>query len=354
VLREFVEDAFEAEWTSTPVNPWWRLGATIGREAGDGSAAEFAEMRGSAQWSPTARSRVEGIVRWTTALSGEPRGFRREGVHGQLTASVAPATDWRAEIRVEGYDYADFAPRTRLGALLRFPIGKRGWSGAVEWVRDVQRGDESAWLVLRAPLSFEMPWRPLRGAINGRITDAATGAGLPAVLVQSGSHRAVSDSTGRYQLPAMDPGGHGIALQTPTGWTAPASVPKTVTVVAGKRDSLDIALVELGTLRGEIRVTDPAGADRSVPAGVIVAEGGDGSVHETLAYRGSFTMRLPPGTYHVKFVSELPDAVARQLQAEVVVRGATEPAIVRLKAVEETRRIRRTLSTEARGSEGRR
>jgi hypothetical protein len=344
VLREFVEDAFEAEWTSRPVNPWWRLGATVGREAGDGSSADFAEVRSSLQWSPTPRSRVEGTVRWTEALSGEPQGFRREGVHGQLTASLTPAKDWRAEVRVEGYDYADFEPRTRLGALLRFPIGKRGWSGAVEWVRDTQRGDESAWFVLRAPLAFEMPWRPLRGAISGRIVDAATGAGLPSVLVQSGRHRAVSDSSGRYQLPAMDPGGHEIALQTPTGWTAPSTAPKTVTVVAGRRDSLDIALVELGTLHGEIRITAPDGAGRTVPAGVIVAEGSDGSVHETLAYRGSFTMRLPPGVYRVKFVSELPDAVARQLHGEVTVRGAAEPTTVRLKAIEETRRIRRTLA----------
>lgn len=352
VLREFVEDAFEAEWTSRPVNPWWRLGATVGREAGDGSSAKFAEVRGSAQWSPTPRSLVEGTLRWTEALSGEPQGFRREGVHGQMTASVSPAKDWRAEVRVEGYDYADFEPRTRFGALLRFPIGKRGWSGAVEWVRDTQRGDETAWFVMRAPLAFEMPWRPLRGAIGGRIVDAETGAGLPSVLVQSGNHRAVSDSSGRYQLPAMDPGSHEIALQTPAGWTAPATAPKTVTVVAGKRDSLDIALVELGTLRGEIRIADASGAGRPVPAGVVVAEGGDGSIHETLAYRGSFTMRLPPGVYRVKFVSELPDAVARQLRGEVTVVGATEPGTIRLEAVEETRRIRRTLAPDAAGSGG--
>jgi hypothetical protein len=352
VLREFVEDAFEAEWTSRPVNPWWRLGATVGRESGAGGSAKFAEMRGSAQWSPTPRSRVEGTVRWTAALSGEPQGFRREGVHGQITASVTPAKDWRAELRVEGYDYADFEPRTRFGALLRFPIGKRGWSGAVEWVRDTHRGDESAWFVLRAPFSIEMPWRPLRGAINGRITDAATGSGLPSVLVQSGNHRAVSDSSGRYQLPAMDPGSHAIALQAPSGWTAPAAVPKTVTIVAGRRDSLDIALVELGTLRGEIRITDTGGADRPVPSGVVVAEGSDGSVHETLAYRGSFTMRLPPGSYRVKFVSELPDAVARQLQGDVTVLSATTTATVRLEAREETRRIRRTLAPGASGSAG--
>lgn len=352
VLREFVEDAFETEWTSRPVNPWWRLGATVGRESGAGSSARFAEVRGSAQWSPTPHSRVEGTVRWTTALSGEPQGFRREGVHGQLTASVVPAKDWRAEVRLEGYDYADFEPRARLGALLRFPIGKRGWSGAVEWVRDTASGDETAWFVMHAPLSFQMPWRPLRGAIHGRVTDAATGAGLPSVLLQSGNHRAVSDAAGRYQLPAMDPGSHEIAVHAPVGWTAPAEMPGTVTVVAGKRDSLEIALVELGTLRGEIRITDAGGADRPVPAGVIVAEGADGSVHETLAYRGSFTMRLPPGAYRVKFVSGLPEAVARQLKGEVTVRGAAETATVKLEAREKTRRIRRTLAPGAAGPTG--
>lgn len=353
VLREFVEDAVEAEWTSRPDDPWWRVGATVGRESGPDGSARFAEFRGNAYWNPTQWSRLEGNVRWTAGLSGEPQGFRREGVHGQITGSVSPSRDWRAEIRVEGYDYADFEPRSRIGALVRFPIGNRGWSGAVEWGRDTHSGDESAWLVVRAPLSFEMPWRPLRGAISGRVTSAATGAGLPSVLVQSGRHRAMSDATGRYQLPAMDPGVHVIGVQSPAGWTQPSTVPGTVRIVAGKSDSLNFALIELGTLRGEIVILDPEGAVRPTPAGVVVAEGTDGDIHETLAFRGIFTLRLPPGAYKVKFVSELPDDVGRQLEAKVTV-GGNGPAEVRLEAREQARRIRRTLTSSGEGSGGRR
>ncbi|HEY5551595.1 MAG TPA: carboxypeptidase-like regulatory domain-containing protein, partial [Opitutaceae bacterium] len=350
-LREFVEDAFEIEWTSRPDDPWWRLGATVGREEGDGGSAKFAEVNGSAYWSPTAWSRLEGNVRWTSALSGEPQGFRREGIHGQIAGSITPAKGWKAELRMEGYDYADFEPRTRLGALVRFPIGRNGWSGAVEWGRDTHSGDDSAWLVVRAPLSIQMPWRPTRGTVAGRVTDMATGAGISSVLVSSGRYRAMSDPAGRYQLPAMEPGAHEIEIQTPGGWTRQTGVPTRVEVVAGKADSLEIGLVELGTLRGEVAIIDSTGTARAAPAGVLVAEGEGGATHETLVFRGAFTMRLPPGTYRLSFVSELPDEVGRQFSAEVTV-GNTEPATVRLEAREQTRRMRRTLSPGGGGPGG--
>lgn len=341
-LSKFVEDAFETEWTSRPADPWWRIGITAGRETGTGSSAEFAELNGSAFWSPTNWSRLEGNVRWTSALSGEPRGFRREGVHGEIAGSVTPAKGWKAEVRVEGYDYSDFAPRTRIMTLLRFPIGRSGWSGALEWGRDTSNGDESAWLVVRAPFSIQMPWRPVRGSVSGRVTDAATGSGLPHVLVRSGRLRAMSDASGRYQLPAMEPGRHEIEFQNPGGWTRPATTPNSVDVVAGKKDSLDVDFVELGTLHGEIVVIDPSGRPRAVPAGVVVAKGADGDEHESLAFRGAFTMRLPPGSYQLRFVSELPEVVSRQLTGSVTV-GSNEPASVRLVAREKARGIRRTL-----------
>lgn len=347
--RTFVEDAIDAEWTRRASDPWWRLGATLGREKGGGESARFAEIRGSAQWSPTRWSHLDGSVRWTSALSGDPRGFRRAGIHGQINATASLARGWNAGLRVEGYDFDGFESRTRLGAVLRFPLGRQGWSGAVEWGRDTRTGDETAWLVLRAPLSIGMPWRPVRGTVGGRVVDAATGAGLPHVLVRSGAQVAVSDETGRYQLPAMEPGMNPITVQAPSGWTEPASSSRAVTVVAGRRDSLDIALVELGTLRGEIRILDASGSATAVPAGVVVAEGNSGSVHETLAYRGLFTMRLPPGTYRLKFVSGLPDSVGRQLDTGATVGGA-DPVTVRMEARTEARRIRRTLTSEKRDS----
>lgn len=344
-LREFIDDAFEVEWTSRPEDPWWRLGATVGREEGDGASARFTELNGSAYWNPTVWSRLEGSVRWTSAISGEPQGFRREGVHGQVTGSITPAKGWSAELRVEGYDYADFEPRTRIGVLLRFPIGRRDWSGAVEWGRDTHSGEESAWLVVRAPFSTQMPWRPVRGTVGGRVTDAATGTGLSSVLVSSGRYRAMSDAKGLYQLPAMEPGTREIEVQTPGGWMRRAGEPTRLEIVAGKADSLDIGLVELGTLHGEVMIVNSSGGARPAPAGVLVAEDKDGATHETLVFRGAFTMRLPPGGYRLSFVSELPETVGRQLSAEVTV-GNSEPTTVRLEAREQARRMRRTLTPD--------
>jgi hypothetical protein len=268
-----------------------------------------------------------------------------------VTGSITPASGWKAEMRVEGYDYSDFDPRMRVGATLRFPVGRSGWSGAVEWRRDTSSGDESTWFVVRAPLKLQMPWRPVRGTVGGRITDASSGAGLRSVLVSSGRHRAMCDEDGRYQMPAMEPGRHEIGFQTPGGWSRSDNMPTTMEIVAGKKASLDVALVALGTLRGEVVVVGPDGISRNAPAGVLVAEGKDGKLHEALVFRGVFTMRLPPGSYALSFVSELPEEVGRQLAAEVTV-GSEAAATIRLEAHEQARRIRRTLipSGDAKGT----
>ena len=341
-LEEFSENTFSTEWTSRAGSPWWRAGMTIGRETGAGKSAEFAELSGSVSWSPTLWSRIEGSLRWTELLAGQSAGFRRGGVHGQVTGSVTPAKGWRAELRMEGYDFNDFEPRTRLSATVRFPLGRNGWSGAVEWGRDTRSGDESLWLAISAPVSFSMPWRANRGTIRGRIVDSGTGSGLASVLIRSGEHRAVSDEDGRYQLPAMDPGRHEISVQTPDRWARSPGFPSHVEIVAGEARSLDLALVELATIRGEVIIFDPSGRQRAAPAGVLVAEGPDGGIHETLVFRGSYTLRVPPGTYRLSYVSELPDEVSRQLAAEVTASGA-DAVQVRLEAHEKHRGIRKTL-----------
>jgi len=340
--REFGEDVWDLEWTGRASEPWWRLGSSVGRESGGGAAARFAEIQSAVNWSPTARTRLDANVRWTTALSGKPQGFRREGIYGQANASYRPAPAWSVAVRADGYDYKDYASRTKVGAVVTFPLGQRGWTGAAEWAREARTGETAGWLVIKMPLAIRMPWRPIRGAVGGRIVDRASGDGLANVMVQSGRQIAVTNRDGRYQLPAMSPGTHPIRFQVPGRWTAGEDWPETVKVEAGRRDTLDLAAVKLAVLSGEVVLTNQSGQTRPAPAGVVVAVDDKGRNHETLAFNGEFTLSLPPGRYRLKYASDLPDEIGRQLTAEVDVayEGVTK---VKLEAREQERRIRRTL-----------
>ncbi|MEO6244184.1 MAG: hypothetical protein ABIQ12_02005 [Opitutaceae bacterium] len=340
--REFSEDGYELEWTSRASEPWWRLGTTVGRETGDAGSSRFAEYQGAIQWNLSSRTRFEGSVRWTKALSGTRQGFRREGLYGQVATSYRPAKGWSAEVRADGYDYKDFASRAKIGALVRFPLGNHGWSGAMEWTRELGTGGAAVWFVVRAPLSIKMPWRPVKGAVGGRIVDRTSGAGLPNVMVQSGRQRAMTDASGRYQLPAMEPGKHEMRYQVPANWTPADEWPESVHLTAGRRDSLDLAVVKLAGLSGEVVVINTVGQSRVAPAGVLVAEDVAGRRHETLVFRGSFSLSLPPGHYKLNFVSELPEELGRQFEAEVEV-GTSGVTPVKLEARERERQLRRTL-----------
>lgn len=340
--REFAEDVWDLEWTSRSSEPWWRLGSSVGRETGNGKAARFAEFQSALNWSPTTRTRLDANVRWTTALSGKPEGFRRAGVYGQVTASYRPAPTWSMELRADGYDYKDYASRTKLGAVVTFPLGRHGWTGAAEWARVTRTGETASWLVIKMPLAIKMPWRPIRGAVGGRIVDRVSGEGLANVMVQSGRQMAVTNQEGRYQLPAMTPGTHPLRFQIPGRWTAGEDWPATVKVEAGRRDALDLAAVKLAVLAGEVVLTNQSGQTRPAPAGVLVAVDGKGRTHETLAFNGGFNLSLPPGRYRLKYASDLPEEIARQLVAEIEVanEGTTK---VKLEAREQERRLRRTL-----------
>ena len=340
--REFVEDAWDLEWTSRAQEPWWRFGSSVGRETGSGGSARFAELQSALNWSPTPRTRIDANVRWTSALSGSPQGFRREGIYGLAAASYRPAPAWSLEIRADGYDYKNYASRTKLGAVVNFPIGRSGWSGAAEWARLTRTGESTAWLVIKMPLAVKLPWRPVRGAVGGRIYDRTSGAGLASVMVQSGRQVAVTNREGRYQLPAMTPGAHPVRFQVPGRWTAGEDWPETMNVEAGRRDVLDLAAVKLAAVSGEVTLENQSGQSRPAPAGVVVAEDGKGRTHEALAFNGVFALSLPPGRYKMRYASDLPEEVLRQLTAEILV-AADGLNRVKMVAREQERRLRRTL-----------
>lgn len=114
-------------------------------------------------------------------------------------------------LRVTSLSQADITLSKRLGngmtAALRqhvaiMPYGER------------PAGMNGIYLELRAPLSI--PTAPLRtpGRVSGRIVDAATGRGLPDVLVRVGKEAAISDANGRVALSGLAPGSYGLSVES--------------------------------------------------------------------------------------------------------------------------------------------
>src|SRR5688500_12441070 len=85
-----------------------------------------------------------------------------------------------------------------------------------------------------------------RGAIEGIIKDASGGV-LPGVTVeakgQTGTFTSVTDTTGTYRFPALDPGRYEITANL-QGFNAATSAP--VVVEVGKLLKVDLALTVAG------------------------------------------------------------------------------------------------------------
>jgi hypothetical protein len=104
----------------------------------------------------------------------------------------------------------------------------------------------------RAPQNVE---RQASGAIEGRVTDAATGDPLPGakVMVADTAAEASTDREGRFRLSAVPSGGHSVVIT----YLGRADVVAETTVIAGAARKLDVqmsatAFEETVTVRGEL------------------------------------------------------------------------------------------------------
>ena len=155
------------------------------------------------------------------------------------------------------------------------------------------------------------------GAISGRVTDAATGAGIAGAAVSDGSASATTDSTGAYTLASV-PAGPSTLSASAAGYT---NASQTVSVTAGQTTAAAVALTKTVTapattmwvssvtfsasgpnVRVTVTVTSPVGpvAGAQVKLAVGCSTGATWTFSGTTSSSGTATFAMqkaPKGSY---------------------------------------------------------
>ncbi len=342
-LANYLENSATAGWTKTMTANYAELQVTGGQEHAQGQDTDFLEaeitLSGQLQSSLTYSLNLRRDWNW----NGFSTGLRRPGLYsqGSLIWQRRP-NSWRIEAGLNVYNYDQLAPSTYAYAVVEMPVSRR-FNLGVEANVDTHGGPSNAWVFLRIPLKVSMPWRPVSGALVGRVTDGQ-GGGLAGALADLNGRHAISDADGRFVLPAMKPGRYALNWRMPGGWTEGADWPREVELRAGQEENVDLSAQKLAVLIGTITIrSDTPGAAPRNPDGAIRATHTDGRSFETTVTSGKFRLGLPPGRYQVNFVGAEPETVLQQLQTTVVIESEGTEITTELAATESRRRMRQTL-----------
>lgn len=155
-----------------------------------------------------------------------------------------------------------------------------------------------------------------RSRVNGRIFDAATGAGIQGAVVLLGALVAVTDARGRFAFATADEGSLSLNLGGSTataGWIPVLNLPLSITPRLGRTSSYDIAMTRAASLRGKVRLfvsSPPTGTGEGLPPaedpnglrGARVAlTRAEETRHATSGSMGEFTLTdLRPGTWTLR------------------------------------------------------
>jgi len=340
---EYLERSVTTGWTRTMSANYAEVEVTGGREHAQGQDTDFleVELTLSGQWHNALTYSLNLRRDWN--WNGFSTGLRRPGVYSQasLTWQRRP-NSWRVEAGFNLYNYDQLEASNYAYAVVEMPVSRR-FNLGVEVNLETNSGPSNAWVFLRIPLKVSMPWRPVSGALVGRVTDSQ-GAGLPGALADLNGRHAISAADGRFVLPAMPPGRYPLAWRMPGGWTEGPDWPREIELRAGERETIDLGAEKLAVLVGTITIrSDTPGAAPRNPDGALRATRTDGRPFETTVTAGRFRLGLPPGRYQVGFVGAEPPAVLEQLQTTVVIESEGTEITTELGALETHRRMRQTL-----------
>ena len=312
--------------------------AAVGTEENLLQRSDFAEAAFSIGGQVNERLQLSGELRHTWHTGGSPNtGYRQPGTYGRGTLTWTPRPRWRWETGFDGYQFSKSAGRLRSYSVLEIPVTPR-LSLATEVSHD---GDHvTFWLAARVNFVLPMRWRPIRGAVSGRIFESGGGAPVAGARLAVGGRAGLTDTAGNFILPGSPPGSYPLTWSLPEQYLAAPNWPRTVTIRAGEIQVIALASERLAVLTGTVTIT--RGAEVQHPTGSISATDQAGREFETMAAAGDFRLLLPAGRYTVRYTGELSSKLAAQLVAIVTVQAAGESVHVRLAAVEQPRGMRRT------------
>ena len=338
--ESYRERAVTADWSKSIHQGRLFLTATLsgGTEENLGQRADFAEGACTAGGNLGDNLQFSTELRHTWHTGGAWNdGYRQPGTYGRGSLVWTPHPRYRVEAGLDGYQFGESSGRVRSYAVLEVPV-----TGRISLATEVSHDDErtSFWLVARVSFKARMPWRPVRGALTGRVSDGGSGAPVAGARLDLGGGAGLTGADGRFTLPGRQPGKYPLTWGLPPEYLAAPDWPRTVVIRAGELQTVELAAQRIGLLSGSVEIVRGGEAER--PTGAISATDEAGRIFETMAAAGGFNLRRPPGRYTVRYTGEIAPTIAAQLVARVTVGPAGEPVSVCLSAKEEVREMRRT------------
>ena len=334
------ERAITTDWSRAFLKNQVLLTTTLsgGTEENTTQQSDFAEAAFTAGGAVRENLQLTAELRHTWHIGGDPNaGYRQPGTYGRLGLVWTPRLRWRVETGLDAYQFGDYAGRTRSYAVLEAPVTAR-----VALATEVSHDNErtTVWLAARIRLDALMPWRPVRGALTGRIVETGRNTPVAGARLDLGGRAGLTDDEGRFTLPGRLPGSYPLTWNLPTGFLPGEDWPATVKIDAGKIQILELAAQHLATLRGTVTIT--RGEEIERPTGPVTATESGGQIFEAMAAAGDFTLLLAPGRYTVRYAGETSPGVSTQLTSTVEIGTLGATVELHLNAVEATRGLRRT------------
>lgn len=270
------------------------------------------------------------------AAGAAARTYESREIHGALTAG---GRRFRIDLQASAFwlDDGDAATRAQVAATYR--LGRRSalqvlgtvqedgevGSYRLQWTQEVSRGLQliaeygdvppyqyltgvSAHYDERLELKVRRTWEVATPAGGGRVEGVVRdtfGRPIPDVAVRLGPYRAFSDARGAFSFLAVPSGAYELRVEEAgaPAHATPVGPPVTLAVDGRSRESAELLLAPLGTIRGHVYVDRDGDGSRDRDEGVsgvvlvldeeATASGSDGSFAFHNVAPGSHDLRLP-------------------------------------------------------------
>lgn len=321
-----------------------RPSLTFGREQESDQWGNFMELAAewTREWTPNLSWSIRGRQTWN--FERESAGYRRSGLVADGSLQWRRGERFRIGLGGNLYQLAGTERAGRAYAHVETATFAGGPRVGLEVVSERRGRNTGVWTYVRWPLRVGVPWRPVMGAVAGRVADRASGAGVAGVMFEVDGDRTLSEADGQFVSAAKPTGRYELGWTLPPGWASDESWPREIQLEAGRITQLTLLANRLKLVRGFVTINRPLTGEPLRPSGIAVAIHEDGRFYEALVAGGTFALTLPSGVYRFAFDGDFPESVLTELQAQVEIKAEDPDPSVLLSANEQTRPLRRTLS----------